>query len=110
MINLNKILDDKIDDLNKQIQKVANERDSSATPMESHHDQTRQLADQLCGALKTELRKLINLKKRVVGYKSAYFEYPRKLMVVPDGLGGVEVDGVLLVGESTPLAKKLINE
>lgn len=109
MIDLSIVLDTEIDKLDKRIKDVAKERDESATPTESTHDQTRQVANQLFNSFLEDRGRLLSLRNVVKKYKKIYLlkndtdGEEKQIMIVPDGLGGSKVDGVLLVGEKSPL-------
>lgn len=112
MIDLSKVLKDEIDKKEKWIRQAATERDESATPTESAHDQTRQVANQLFNSLLEEKAKLQKLENVVKKYRNI-LEIKKqngetfKIMIVPDGLGGKNIEGVMLVGENSPLGKKI---
>ncbi|OGD81387.1 hypothetical protein A2572_01135 [Candidatus Collierbacteria bacterium RIFOXYD1_FULL_40_9] len=112
MVDLAIVLKKEIDKIDLWINQAAQERDESATPTESTHDQTRQVANQLFNSLleeRSKLQKLTNIVKRF----NRVFEIQKsngdvfKVMLTPDGLGGKEVDSVLLVGEGSLLGQKL---
>lgn len=112
MIDLSRILNEEIEKIDKWIKQAATERDESATPTESTHDQTRQVANQLFNSLleeKAKLQKLTNVVKR---YKKFFVVESKKgetykFMPVPDGLGGKSLDGTFLVAETSQLGQKL---
>jgi hypothetical protein len=112
MIDLGQILNGEIMKVDKWIKQAAIERDESATSTESAHDQTRQIANQLFNSLLEEKAKLQKLENVVKKYQNV-LEIKKqngevfKAMVVPDGLGGKNIDGTLLVGEGSPLGQKL---
>lgn len=112
MIDLGQILNDEIMRIDKWIKQAAIERDESATPTESTHDQTRQVANQLFNSLLEEKAKLQKLENVVKKYRNVLEVKKQngeifKVMIVPDGLGGKNIDGTLLVGVGSPLGKKL---
>ncbi len=112
MIDLSKVLKDEIDKKEKWIRQAATERDESATSTESAHDQTRQVANQLFNSLleeKTKLQKLENVVKKyrnILEIKKQNGEI-FKIMIVPDGLGGKNIEGIMLVGENSPLGQRI---
>lgn len=116
MIDLKKILSEKINKLELQISDVKFERDNSATPMESGSDKSRQLAEQLMDALSDEKNKLIFLSrqtcisKAIVIYTLNTPLGERDFAIVPDGLGGISVEGVSLLSERAPLAVQLVSQ
>ena len=98
----------------KRIKQAAAERDESATPTESTHDQTRQIANQLYNSLLEERKKLQGLLfeadkfNTVVEIKNITKGTNQKYLVVPNGLGGTSEGDVVLLSEKTPLAKNLL--
>lgn len=116
VIDLLFILEEKIKKLDLQIADVKYERDNSATPMESHSDKSRQLAEQLMDALIDEKKNLISLKRRpdqlgttqIFSLSTPLGE--RDFVLVPDGLGGKTVSGVTLISYLSPLGKILKNK
>ena len=55
------------------------------------------------------LKKLKEDERKLVGYLPKYFEEDgRKIVLVPEGMGGDKIGDVLLVSETTPLGKKLL--
>lgn len=113
VIDLLSILEEKIKKLDLQIADVKFERDNSATPMESHSDKSRQLAEQLMDALIDEKKNLVLLKRRsdqLGALKIFSLSTPlgeRDFALVPDGLGGKTVSGVTLISSLSPLGKIL---
>jgi hypothetical protein len=116
VIDLKKILAEKVNKLDLQIADVKFERDNSATPMESASDKSRQLAEQLMDALNDERKKLILLNRKISEFKNNKIftiKTPlgeREFVLVPEGLGGKTVDGVTLLSEVSPLGKNLIGK
>ncbi|MFZ3069133.1 MAG: hypothetical protein WA052_02335 [Microgenomates group bacterium] len=116
MIDLSSILNEKIESVENSIKHVAFERDNSATPMESQHDQTRQVANQLYNSLLEEKRSIQQLKRRIGEFQTIYdllnlsngTRY--RFFIVPDGLGGITIDGITLISEDTPLSKIIIGK
>ncbi len=122
MINLKLVLDRRVAILDQGISQAQYERDHAATPTESHSDQTRQVADQLVASLETEKRILLQQVKNlsrvppidvigqntIVTFTSDNVE--KRVLLVPDGLGGETVDGVLLLSVSTPLGQALLGK
>jgi len=116
MIDLLGILNEKIEATEVGVKRAAFERDNSATPMESQHDQTRQVANQLYNCLVDEKRSLQSLKRRLDDFHTIY--YLRNLgsgaqfrfFIVPDGLGGKTVAGITLISDNTPLSKIIIGK
>lgn len=114
MIDLSTVLSEEIEKIDKWIKQAATERDESATPTESTHDQTRQVANQLFNSLLEEKAKLQRLTNIVKKYHTIYEIQSEnniriKVMLVPSGLGGKKYEDVLLVAENSPLGEKLSN-
>lgn len=113
MIDLQKILLDKINKLDLQIASAKFDRDHSATPMESASDKSRQLAEQLMDALLDEKKKIVFLKRNISSNQnitSYSVETPtgeRMFTIVHQGLGGSIVDGSTLISQDSPLALRL---
>lgn len=112
MIDLGKLLAEDIQKLDRQIKQAAHERDESATPTESTHDQTRQIANQLFNSLleeKAKLQKLKNVAKRFTKVLTIEDENGQisKIMPVPEGLGGKSINGVLLLSDNSLLGQKI---
>ncbi len=112
MIDLRKILDEDIEKIEKHIRQAAVERDEAATPTESTHDQTRQIANQLYNSLLEERLKLQRLRNVVLKFKKVMVVEKDngeifRFMLVPDGLGGRKVEEATLVGENSPLGQKI---
>ncbi|KKS94887.1 MAG: hypothetical protein UW68_C0005G0023 [Candidatus Collierbacteria bacterium GW2011_GWB1_44_6] len=113
MIDLKQKINTDLKAIEKRIRETATERDESATPMESAHDQTRQIANQLYNSLLDERKKLRDLNAGLEKYNQIFSvqnlseETVKKYFIVPNGLGGAMVDDVILLSEKTPLAKML---
>ena len=76
--------------------------------MESVSNTTRSEMEKLVTALEMDLRKLGEGEKKLENYEAKYFEMGgRKIVLVPEGMGGDKIDDVLQVSETTPLGKKL---
>lgn len=107
MIDLRRVIVEDIASLDARIKRVAEERDESATPTESTHDQTRQIANQLYNSLLEERARLMGFLNIAKKYNRVFTVEQKKYMIVPDGLGGKLVEDVVLVGEKSPLGLKL---
>ena len=108
MINISAVLNQKLATLEKHLQSAIFERDHSATPMESHSDKSRQLAEQQIDALCDEKNKLIALKNKISKHPLVIYHLStpsgeRSLALVPEGLGGIIVDETTLVSDQSPL-------
>jgi len=110
MINLERILKEKIDKIEIRISKTAEERDESSTPNESNHKLIRQISDQLYNSLVDVKHSLLHISPKIKKFKTIFkiqkmgSENIMDYFIVPDGLGGVLDEGVLLVGQSSPIA------
>ena len=86
----------------KQAQKDA------PSAMESYSDTTKSEMEKLVTALEVDLKKFGEYEKKLLNYTPKYFEVDgRKIVLVPDGMGGDKIGEVLLVSETTSLGKKL---
>lgn len=114
MIDLKQKIEKEIREVEKRIKQAASERDESATPMESAHDQTRQIANQLYNSLLEEKKKLMEIVAGIANYQTIIqirnlsTDVVLRYLVVPNGLGGTQEEGIVLLSEKTPLAKNLI--
>lgn len=121
MIDLKKLLSRKIYTIDKQIEEMKHVRDNAATPTESGSDKTRQNAEYLVDSLNDARQQLILLEKELnnmpafnnfasanslVTLRST--DDPKTYLLVPDGLGGENIDEVFLLSIDTPLAKTFI--
>ena len=110
---LSKIIDQKLEILRKGLRGAKKNRDEAQSSIESHHDQTKHSADQLYQSLKAVEGDLLSLKRKMVSMPDPdIFEVKingrmKRVAIVPEGLGGVTIDGVLLLSENAPLAIKL---
>ncbi len=87
MIDLSAILKDKVETVESSIKTAAFERDSSATPMESQHDQSRQIANQLYNSLLEELRSWYREKdllgvenENIIGESSSFTDTVNRIL------------------------------
>lgn len=116
MIKLSNILNEKIESVENSVRRAAFERDNSATPMESQHDQTRQVANQLYNSLIDEKKYFEQLRRKIGEFYLIYHlenlgngsKY--RFFIVPDGLGGITIDGITLISDKTPLSKIIIGK
>ncbi len=120
---IRKCLEREKDQLLTNINKVTIARDESPLPTESRSDTSRIQADNLLQELKIKLNKLDdlihNLPQRISkeDQVSGLFSYHEilkdgnsfKIIVVPDGCGGREIEGIKLVSVSTTLANSVLN-
>ena len=76
--------------------------------MESHSDTTKSEMEKLVTALEMNLGRLKESEKKLENYEPKYYEVDgRKVVLVPEGMGGDKIGEVLLVSETTPLGQKL---
>lgn len=113
MVDLKQKISSDLEKIERQIQQTAKERDESATPMESHSDQTRQIANQLYNSLLEEKKKLLELQGQISKFNKTYSiknlrdNSVRNYYIVPNGLGGSNLDGIYLLSNSSLLAQKI---
>jgi len=99
-------------------------RDRAPAASESHSDTTRSEQEKLVQALERDIKvlkgyikeveRMDSLSSGVVGTWS-HVELDidgleMKILVVPDGIGGKEINGVKLVSVATPLGKSLVGK
>ena len=99
-------------------------RDDAPSAMESHHDTTRNQTEKLVVALEQDLAKLdknIDLipkddpepadKVSLWSYVELDFDGNQmKIIIVPEGMGGSDIDGIKLISDQTPLGGVLLNK
>lgn len=100
-----KFLDIQKKTLLKAILKAKDARDNAPSAMESHSDTSRSQNEKLVTALELQLKELESVKHDV---QLIYFEIKtnsglKMFMIVPMGLGGVEIDKVRLLSSDSPL-------
>jgi hypothetical protein len=123
MINLQEILEQKLQFLQKQLKSIEEERNTAATPIESRSDQTRSLAEQLHSSLQRQFHSLKLLKSQLsskskfnnqadiytlVTLKSDQI-YQTHLLV-PEGLGGDRIGQTILLSITSPLAQQFLHQ
>jgi hypothetical protein len=117
---IQKCLEKERKDLVNAIDKLVIARDESPLLNETRSDTSRIQADKMLSALKdqlVELDKLIhNLPKKIEDSEKIDLwnyvelinnEIKLKLILVPEGYGGREIEGIKLISITTPLAKTL---
>jgi transcription elongation GreA/GreB family factor len=117
MVNLQDLIDEKLKFLETQIAQAKRERDNAATPMESHSDQTRAIADAMVQGLLDEYEKNVRIKRdidRLSGGEGVGVNKIVKVVdgsgretnfvIAPSGLGGVWVGEYLVLSVDSPLA------
>ncbi len=108
MIDISSFVDQKIKTIERRIDVAKFERDNAATPMESASDKTRQIAEQLMDALTEELKQLKKVSHGLSKFtpleiEALFSNQVRKILIVPEGVGGSVIDGYLLVSVKSPL-------
>jgi hypothetical protein len=105
------------------IKKEKEIRDTSSSAMQSWSDTTRSQAEDLIFALEEKVKKIDELLKSLPENSKpsknielwSYIEFTlgeikMKAIIVPEGIGGKEVEGVKLISENTPLGSNLIGK
>lgn len=123
LVIIQKCLERERKDLLNSIEKLVIARNESPLPSETRSDTSRIQADKMLLALKdqlVELDKLIhNLPKNIESSEKIdlwnYVELINsgtklKIILVPEGYGGREIDGIKLISITTPLAKNLYHK
>ncbi|OGM20634.1 hypothetical protein A2955_02945 [Candidatus Woesebacteria bacterium RIFCSPLOWO2_01_FULL_37_19] len=110
--------------LEKALASARQTRDSAPSAMESHSDTTRSQAEKLVFALEEKTKNIESLISLIPqDFKStltvvslwSLIELKTngeilKMILVPDGFGGREIDNIKLVSISTPLGNLIINK
>jgi len=96
--------------LSKALKAAREARDTAPGAMESHSDTTRSQNEKLLAALEARLKNLEDLDQKITtgSFQPRFFEVlfngeNKKLVIVPEGLGGEEVNGMRLLSETSPL-------
>lgn len=104
------------------IKKITIARDGSPLPTESHSDTSRIQADNFLSELKVKLKELDGLirdlpkdmgKNDTARGLWSYHEINKngsklKIILVPNGYGGRETEGIKLVSINTPIARSIL--
>lgn len=104
--------------LEKSLAAAKRAQREAPSAMESHSDTTKSEMEKLVTALEMNLGRLKESEKKLENYEPKYFEVSaplhqgfggvkRKVVLVPEGMGGDKIGEVLLVSETTPLGQKL---
>ncbi|KKQ73907.1 MAG: hypothetical protein US95_C0041G0004 [Candidatus Woesebacteria bacterium GW2011_GWB1_38_5] len=115
-------LDKERETILKAITSTKRARDNAPSAMESHHDTERNQNETLVSALEEKLKELDdltnNLPKDINGNNISrgfwsYHEIVKddsllKIIIVPDGYGGREAEGIKLVSINTPIARSIL--
>lgn len=123
MIDLYRLLDQKLKSMEQSLAQIKHERDTAALPTESASDQTRSVAEQLHTSLSRDYAKLVALRHDldnlptstdVVSLNSlvtlSHGNDKTIYLLVPEGLGGSREGGVALLAISTPLAQMILGK
>lgn len=105
-------LTDKKESLLAAIKKAKDARDNAPSATESHSDTRRSQAEKLVVALEIELNNIQKIEDNLQDAKLVFFEIMingnlNKFLLVPNGMGGAELNGVRLLSEDTPLGSEL---
>ena len=117
-----KCLEKERETLLKAITSAKRARDSAPSAIESHHDTERNQSEKMVVALEEkllELDELIrNLPQNITTNNVSngvwgYYEIDKdgnnlKIILVPDGYGGREAEGIKLVSINTPIARSIL--
>lgn len=95
--------------LERSLAQAQTARSEAPKPTESHSDTTMSEKEKLVTALKLDLGRLNGGMKKLEGLKLECLELENrmKVILVPEGMGGGEIEGVQLVSENAPLALKV---
>lgn len=103
-----KSLEDEIVVLEKALETAKVAQRDAPSAMESASNTTRSEMEKMITALEIDINKVRENMKKLENYEPKYFELDKlKLVLVPDGIGGKKIDGVMLVSETSPIGKKL---
>ena len=105
-----KSLEDEIVVLEKALETAKIAQRNAPSAMESHSDTTRSEMEKMITALEIDINKVRENIKKLENYEPKYFELDKlKLVLVPEGIGGRKIDGVMLVSETSPIGRKLLS-
>ena len=111
---VNELLTKRKETLLKALGKAKEARNNAPGAMESHSDTSRSQYEKLVGALEQQLSDLeetakeFNLKNKSLPlFEISFNGEKKKFILVPEGLGGEETDGVRLLAENSPLGLQL---
>lgn len=105
-------LTDKKKSLLTAIKKAKDARDNAPSATESHSDTRRSQAEKLVVALEIELDGILKIEDNLQDVKLVYFEMTinsvlNKFLLVPNGMGGAELNGIRFLSEDTPLGSEI---
>ena len=105
-----KSLEDEIDVLEKALETAKIAQRNAPSAMESASNTTRSEMERMITALEIDINKVRENIKKLENYEPKYFELDKlKLVLVPDGIGGRKIEGVMLVSETSPIGRKLLS-
>jgi transcription elongation GreA/GreB family factor len=115
IVLLNKYLGQKKQELSKALEKAREARDGAPSAMESHSDTSRSQNERLVSALEEELKEIESYVSKINPLSLVYLEVKinyeiKKLLMVPTGLGGAEIDGIRLLSIDSPLGKQVFGK
>jgi hypothetical protein len=104
-----KSLEEEMAVLQKSLETAKIAQRNAPSAMESHSDTTRSEMEKMVTALEIDINKVkVNIKK-LADFEPKYYELDKlKLVLVPEGIGGRKIDGVMLVSQNSPIGKKLM--
>lgn len=103
-----KSLEEEIVVLEKALETAKIAQRNAPSAMESASNTTRSEMEKMITALEIDINKVRENIKKLEKYEPKYFELDKlKLVLVPDGIGGRKIEGVMLVSETSPIGKKL---
>lgn len=122
-INLDKLVQNHLHRIDRQIKGEIITRNSSPTPIQSSSDKTRQVAEQMIDSLYQERNKIIAIKKKLTNLpkfnQTASLntfvtlqskEEKKTFLLVPEGVGGISVDEVFLLSSKSPLVQNFLGK
>jgi hypothetical protein len=95
--------------LKKALETAKTAQRNAPSAMESASDTTRSEMEKMVTALEIDINKVKENIKKLADYEPKYYELDKlKLVLVPEGIGGRKIDGVMLVSQNSPIGKKLM--
>ena len=111
---VNEFLTKRKETLLKALEKAKEARNNAPGAMESHSDTTRSQSDKFVSALEQQLEELEETTQKINSAKKSFplievslSGEKKKFVLVPEGLGGEEVDGVRLLSKDSLLGLQL---
>jgi transcription elongation GreA/GreB family factor len=107
-----KNLEERKNKILKSIASANDARENAPSAMESHSDTSRNQNEKLIFALKIDLANLEEVTKQIDNFDVKYFEIKQgssilKVVIVPEGAGGEQINGVKIISIKTPLGEIL---